>query len=375
MGIKMGAPWHQMQDLVRQHGVIARSSNYALYGDMSARVMNVLRDFSPHQEVYSIDECFLGLAGIQGDLTAYGQQIRKRVLMWTGLPVCVGIGPTKTLAKLANFLAKKKPEFAGVCDWRGVSHEQQSRIFEEVPLDEIWGIGTRIAKRLTEDGIYSVRQLVNCNMEMIRRRYSLVLYRTVLELRGVIAIELAQETESKEQIRCARAFGHPVSSLEAMGEAVSVYAARCAEKLRKQKSIASTISVFIQTNAFKPHDPQYARHVAIALDPASDDTLQITRYALWVLKRIYRPGFQYAKAGVMLTGLQPRGTATAHLFRKDPNLDTRTALNDTMDRINARWGRGTLRTASAGKEQDWAMRQRHLSPAWTTRWSDVPVAK
>lgn len=375
LGIKMGAPWHQMQDMVRQHGIVARSSNYALYADMSNRVMTILREFSPHQEIYSIDECFLGLGGIQGDLIDYGQQIRHRVLQWTGLPVCVGIGPTKTLAKLANHLAKKRQEFAGVCDWSHIERDRQRAIMAELPLDEVWGVGPRIAKRLQEDGITNVAALTACDPENIRQRYSVVLQRTVLELRGVLAIHLAQETEDKQQIRCARAFGHPVHSLEALGEAVSVYAARTAEKLRRQKSIAAGISVFIQTNAFKPHDPQYAKHVAIALDPETDDTIQITRYALWILKRIYRPGFSYAKAGVMLTGLQPRGTAQAHLFRNDPDLTTRTALNDTMDLINARWGRGAIRMASAGTEQDWRMRQNHLSPAWTTRWTDMPIAR
>ncbi len=375
LGVKMGAPWHQMQDLVRQHSIIARSSNCALYADMSTRVMTILRQFSPHQEVYSIDECFLGLRGIQRDLIDYGQEIRGTVKQWTGLPVCVGIGPTKTLAKLANHLAKKRPEFNSVCDWQRIDRQRQQALMAELALNDVWGVGPRIAARLQTDGIHNVATLAACDPETIRQRYSVVLQRTVLELRGVLAIELAQESEDKQQICCARSFGHPVYSLEAMGEAVSVYAARAAEKLRRQHSIASGISVFIQTNPFKPNEPQYNQHVAIALDPESDDTLQITRYALWILKRIYRPGFAYAKAGVMLTGLQPRGTVQRHLFRTDPDPLTRAALNETMDRINARWGRGTMRTASAGTTQDWKMRQNHLSPAWTTRWPDIPVAR
>lgn len=375
LGIKMAQPWYQLQDVAKQHGIIAYSSNYALYADMSNRVMSILRRFSPDQEIYSIDECFLGLDGILRDHTELGREIRKTVLQWTGLPVCVGIAQTKTLTKFCNHLAKKRPQFGGVCEWDKLDEATQLRVMQEVAVDEVWGVGRRLSVRLNEECILTVADLMKADPESIRCRYSVVLQRTVLELRGQPCIELEDTTPDKQQILCSRSFGQPIHSEHGLAEAISTYVARAAEKLRRQKSVAGALAVFIRTSPFREKDPQYSKHIVVPLSQASDDTLQLTRAALWILKRIYRPSYAYAKAGVMLLDLQPNTGIQGHLFLESADPLKRARLNDTMDKINRQWGRGTLRLASAGFNHGWKMRQNRVSPCWTTRWKDLPVVK
>lgn len=375
LGIGMAKPWYQMKELAQQHGIIAYSSNYALYADMSNRVMSILSRYSPHQEIYSIDECFLGLDGIRRDHTELGQEIRKTVLQWTGLPVCVGIGPTKTLAKFCNHLAKKRSQFGGVCEWAKLSPEMQQHVMQEVHIDEVWGVGRKLSLRLNQEGINSVADLARADPETIRTRYSVVLQRTVLELRGQPCIELEDTTPDKQQILCSRSFGQPIYAEHELSEAVSTYVARAAEKLRRQQSAAGALAVFIRTNPFRERDPQYSKHVMVPLSQPSDDTLQLTKAAMWVLQRIYRPGFAYAKAGVMLLELQPNTAIQGHLFLQSADPLKRANLNDTMDQINRQWGRGTIRLASSGFNHGWKMKQNSLSPSWTTRWEDLPVAR
>ncbi|WP_034641262.1 Y-family DNA polymerase [Chitinilyticum aquatile] len=378
LGVRMGHPWHQLRDMADQYGILAFSSNYALYADMSNRVMQVLAEFSPDQEVYSIDECFLGLGGLASvypDFTVLGQTIRHTVRQATRLPVCVGIAPTKTLAKFANHLAKKRPVFAGVCDWDVLSPASRQQYLLDVEVGEVWGVGPRISKRLNSEGIHCVADLARADPEQIRQRYSVVLQRTVLELNGVSCLALEDHAPDKQQILCSRSFGQPICRYRELAEAVSTYVARAAEKLRKQQSLAGGLAVYIRTNPFRPDDPQYSKHIAVPLSQASDDTLLLTRAALWVLKRIYRRGFSYAKAGVMLLDLQPRTGIQGYLFAEQADPLKRALLNDTMDAINRRWGRGTLRVASTGNNQSWKMRQNLVSPCWTTRWDEIPVAK
>lgn len=374
LGVGMGQPWYQMRELAQRHGIIAYSSNYALYADMSNRVMSILRRFSPQQEIYSIDECFLGLDGIPRDHTELGQEIRQTVLQWTGLPVGIGIAPTKTLAKFCNHLAKKRPVFAGVCEWASLDHASQQRLMQEVTIDEVWGVGRRLSVRLNQDGIFTVADLKQANPESIRSRYNVVLQKTVLELRGIPCIELEDQAPNKQQILCSRSFGQPIYSEQDLCEAVSTYVARAAEKLRRQNSVAGSLAVFIRTNPHRTQDPQYHPHLTVPLSQASDDTLLLTKAALWVLKRIYQPGYSYAKAGVMLLELQDNTAIQGNLFLQSADPLKRANLNDTMDQINRRWGRGTLKLASAGFNQGWKMRQENRSPCWTTRWEDLPEA-
>lgn len=374
LGVGMAQPWFQMQELAQRHGIIAYSSNYALYADMSNRVMSILRRFSPQQEIYSIDECFLGLEGIPRDHTELGQEIRQTVKQWTGLPVCLGVAPTKTLAKFCNHLAKKRPVFAGVCEWTKLDQATQQRLMQEVSIDEVWGVGRRLSVRLNQDGIFTVADLRQANPESIRSRYNVVLQKTVLELRGIPCIELEDQAPNKQQILCSRSFGQPIYSEQDLREAVSTYVARAAEKLRRQNSVANSLAVFIRTNPHRPQDPQYHPHLTVPLSQPSDDTLLLTKAALWVLKRIYQPGYSYAKAGVMLLEIQDNTAIQGNLFLQSADPLKRANLNDTMDQINRRWGRGTLKLASAGFNQGWKMRQENLSPCWTTRWEDIPRA-
>ena len=374
LGIGMAQPWYQMRELAEQHGIIAYSSNYALYADMSNRVMSILRKFSPHQEIYSVDECFLGLDGMQRDHTELGREIRRTVLQWTGLPVCVGIAPTKTLAKLCNHLAKKRPIFAGVCEWAKLDQAAQQQVMQEIPVEDVWGIGRKLSVRLNEEGIFTVADLLKADQETLRSRYSVVLQRTVMELRGQPCIDLEDSIPNKQQILCSRSFGQPIYAEHQLAEAVSTYVARAAEKLRRQASVANALAVFIRTNPHREKDPQYSKHLVVPLSQSSDDTLLLTKAALWILKRIYQPGYAYAKAGVMLLDLQPNTSIQGHLFLQAADPSKRASLNETMDKINRQWGRGTLRLASAGFNHGWKMRQDRVSPCWTTRWKDLPIA-
>lgn len=375
LGVAMAKPWYQMREVAAQHGIIAYSSNYALYADMSNRVMSILSRFSPDQEIYSIDECFLGLAGILRDHTELGQEIRHTVKQWTGLPVCVGIAPTKTLAKFCNFLAKKRPKLNGVCEWAKLSPDVQLKVMQKVAVDEIWGVGRRIAARLNREGIFTVADLMQADAETIASRYSVVLQRTVLELRGQPCLELEDHAPDKQQILCSRSFGKPIYLENELREAVSTYVARAAEKLRRQQSVAGSIAVFIRTNPHRAQDPQYAKHFIMPLSQVSDDTLLLTKAALWILQRIYQPGYAYAKAGVMLLDLQANTGIQGHLFLQTADPLKRASLNETMDQINRHWGRGTVRLASAGFNHGWKMRQEHLSPSWTTRWGEIPTVQ
>ena len=373
LGVPMGTPWFQIKDLARRHGIVALSSNYALYADMSNRMMAVLAQFSPDQEVYSIDECFLGLAGFAGrDLAAYGQEMRRRVRQWVGIPVCVGIAETKTLAKLANHCAKKM--LAGndsVCDFSRIGATELSRVFSAIPVGEVWGVGPRLSKQLSARGISSVEALRTTDAKTLRREFSVVLERTVAELNGIPCMSLEEAAPNKQQIISSRSFGHYVHDLGPLIEAVASYIAIAAVKLRSQGSLAGMVQVYIRTNPHQADSPQYQPGLTVPLTEASDDTLLLTRAALWGLKRIYRPGFAYQKAGVALINIRAAGTRQADLFSK--TRDNR-QLMAVMDHINGTWGRGTLRSAAEGISQEWRMKRERISPGYTTSWTELPLA-
>jgi DNA polymerase V len=370
LGVKMGTPWFQMRDLAKAHGIVALSSNYTLYADMSQRMMAVMAQFSPEQEVYSIDESFLGLDGFRCDLVDYGIQIRKRVRQWVGIPVCVGIGSTKTLAKLANHCAKKGLAGRdGVCDLDRLTAAERTRLLHALPVGEVWGVGPRIAARLNALGIRDVEALRRADARFLRREFSVVLERTVAELNGHPCLALEDIAPNKQQIMSSRSFGQYVYDLPSLKEAVATYMATAAEKLRAQGSLAGMVQVYIRTNPFKADAPQYQRGLTVPLPEASDDTLWLTRVALWGLQRLYKPGYAYQKAGVMLMDLRDRTHAQGSLFTG--NRDT-VALMGVMDRINARWGRGTLRSAAQGGGQSWRMKRERITPAYTTDWSGLP---
>lgn len=372
LGVKMGQPWFQMKDLAQQHGILAYSSNYTLYADMSNRVMTILSQFSPEQEVYSIDECFLDLAGFQSwNLVDYGQQIRQRVKQWTGLPVCVGIGSTKTLAKLANHIAKKNPEFNSVCDLNALSLEEQDRWFSCIQAGEIWGIGPRLAPKLAAMGMLSVLDLKRADSATLRSRFGVVVAKTVRELNGTVCLELEDIASPKQQIMSSRSFGSYVTRREELEEAVSNYMTRAAEKLRRQGSVAGSVYVYIRTNPHRLGKPQYGQGMTIPLPEATDDTLKLVRVAIWAVKRLYRPGYEYQKAAVMLSELVPRSVLQQDLFSHDV-ADGTNARMELLDTVNHKMGKNTLRLASNGIRQDWRMKSGSRSPAYTTRWTELP---
>jgi len=302
LGIPMAAPWHTLKDLARRHCVVALSSNYALYGDMSARVMRILSQFSPLQEVYSIDECFLDLAGAQPSPTACGRAIHTEIKRLTGLAVGVGLGTTKTLAKFANHCAKKRLEFGGVCPLFEMSTVEADRLLAWAPVRDIWGVGIRLATRLESMGIRTALDLKRAAPSRIRAAFSVTLERTVRELNGEVCLGLMAGPGARKQILSSRSFGQLISDLPPLEEAVVSYATRAAEKLRQQGLLTGNIGVFLRTNPFRTDLPQEDRSLSLTLHP-TDDTRIIAQAALKTLREIYRPGFAYQKAGVLLADL------------------------------------------------------------------------
>jgi DNA polymerase V len=376
LGVKMGTPWFQMQDLARKHKIIALSSNYTLYGDMSNRVMTILRDYSPNVEVYSIDESFVSMNGMRSlwdSPTMMGQAMRRRVLQWTGLPVCVGIAPSKTLSKLANHLAKKKPEFNGVCDVTALSENELRAYFSTLDVGEVWGIGRRISERLQNMGIDTVQALRDTSPKDLRQHFGVVMERTVNELRGMSCLSLEEISPAKKQIISSRSFGTMVTSYEELREAVSTYMLTAAEKLRQQNSNCLGVHVFIHTNRFREQDEQYSNGMTIPLTEATNDSRRLIAAALYGLKRIYQPGYLYKKAGVMLMNLSPAAVRQASLFREADQRSDK--VMKAMDALNAAQGRNTIYLASAGIQHNWTALFENKTPCYTTRWEDLPKAK
>lgn len=377
LGVKMGTPWFKMKDLAREQGILAFSSNYTLYGDMSNRVVQILRDFAPDTEVYSIDESFLRIetvAPLYGGVVAMGHQMRERIKQWTGLPVCVGVGPTKTLAKFANHLAKKNPEFEGVCDLHVIPRPERVRWMSGIEVGEVWGVGGRIARRLAVMGVHTVLDLRNASPKEMRRHFGVVMERTCNELRGISCLALDDIAQPKQQIMSSRSFGRPVETIEELRESLASYLSRAAEKLRHQQSVAGAVYVFIQTNRFNK-DEQYNAGLTVPMSEPTDDTLALTAAALAGLEVMYRSGYRYKKAGVMLTLLSDKHARQASIFDNLVVTQRSTKLMAALDMINRDHGRGTVRSGVSGFTQHWAMRNENRSPRYTTRWDELPIVR
>ena len=375
LGVKMGMPWFKMKDLAREHHIQAFSSNYTLYGDMSNRVVQILRDFSPDTEVYSIDESFLRIetvAHLYGGAVAMGHQMRERIKQWTGLPVCVGIGPTKTLAKFANHLAKKNPEFEGVCDLHVIPRPERVRWMSRIEVGEVWGVGGRIARRLEVMGIQTVLELRNASPKEMRRHFGVVMERTCNELRGISCLALDDIAQPKQQIMSSRSFGRPVETIEELRESLASYLSRATEKLRMQQSVSAAVYVFIQTNRFNKEE-QYNAGLTVPMPEPTDDTLTLTAAALAGLEVIYRSGYRYKKAGVMLTLLSDKQARQMSIFDHAAVTQRSTKLMTALDMINRDYGHGTVRSGASGFTQRWAMRNENRSPRYTTRWDELPI--
>ena len=377
LGIPMGVPWFKIQQEAKRYGIVAFSSNYALYADMSNRVVEILSSFSPNIEVYSIDESFLDLSGFERyGYQAYGQTIRQQIADWLGLAVCVGVGPSKTLAKLANHCAKKKlAGEQGVCDFTILAPDQLTQLLDQIEVGEVWGVGRKISAKLEAMGIHTVQQLRDADAETLRNRFSVVLERTVRELRGVSCLDLEEVVPDKQQIMSSRSFGTLVYGLADLEEAVASYVSRAAEKLRVQESLAGAIQIYIRTNVFKPEAPQYQRAMTVPLPEATADTRVLAGWAIRALRRIYRPGFGYHKAGITLLEIMPKANQQFSLFVPAGVESSRNdRLMATLDAINGRYGRGVLKLASEGVAKTWQMRRGNLSPGYTTEWTGVAKA-
>lgn len=376
LGVKMGTPWFQVRELAKKHGIIGYSSNYPLYADMSNRVMSILSQFSPEQEVYSIDECFLDLSGFQShNLIDYCQQMRKRIKQWTGLPVSIGIGSSKTLAKLANHMAKKNPQFNSVCNLTAMNEIDRNSWFSRIEVGEIWGIGPRLAPKLAKLGIKVVLDLKMADPVVMRNHFSVMVGRTIQELNGVTCLGLEEGQAPKKQIMSSRSFGRLVMDLESLQEAVTLYISRAAEKLRQQRSYAGLVHVYIRTSPFNKQKVFYSNNLTIPLPSPTDNTIALVRAALWGLKRIYRPGYSYQKAGVTLSELVPAEYCQKELFSSENLDDKSNQLMATLDLINRTMGRQSVRLASEGFWQPWKMKQEKKSPAYTTKWEELVIAR
>jgi DNA polymerase V len=373
LGVKMAAPWHQMKALARRHGIVAFSSNYTLYADLSNRVMSLLQRFSPHQEVYSIDESFLDLGGIAANHAEYAQTIRTTIRQCVGIPVCVGIAPSKTLAKLANHVAKKHPHFASVCDFNVLSRVELDALLATIPVGDVWGVGRRSAAALNETGIHSVLDLKRTPSGLLRARFSVVFERIVEELNGIACLELEDVAPAKQQIICSRSFGMLTPFQADLEQAAIAYTTRATEKLRQQHSMAGAIQVYIRTNPNKIREPQYQQSILIPLHEPTNDSRVFCRAALDGLRRIYRGGYAYQKLGIMLTQIIPDTEQPRTLFDDAAARQKSLALMSTLDRINGKMGGGTVKLLGEGINQRWAMRNEHGSKRYTTEWSELAV--
>lgn len=368
----MGVPLFQVVDLVKKHDVHLFSSNFALYADMSSRVMSLLETFSPSTEIYSIDEAFLDLTGIcQQDPIGYGLSIKKSIQKNTGIPVCVGMGPTKTLAKLANFAAKQwRKQTEGVLDLS--DPERRNKLMNIVRVGEVWGIGPRTAARLNQLGIQTVWDLAVQPADRIREQFNVVVARTVLELNGIPCLDLEAIAPDKQEIVSSRSFSRRLTEYGELAEALAEFSSRAAEKLRVQQSVAGHISVFIRTNPFNPGELQYQRSAGRILPAATQDTRVIVGEAHRLLKQLFKAGYRYQKCGIQLSHLQPASLpGQIDLFDMEVfGSSGSEKLMQTVDRINRRYPKG-ISLAATGFEQNWKTKAERLSRRYTTDWREL----
>ncbi|MFP8747279.1 translesion error-prone DNA polymerase V subunit UmuC [Klebsiella oxytoca] len=368
--IPMGAPYFKMKSQFERHQVAVFSSNYALYGDMSQRVMTLLEELSPAVYQYSIDEAFVNLSGIHRteELEAFGRHVRSTLLQCTGLTVGVGIGPTKTLAKLANYAAKRWPKFEGVVDLS--LQARQRKLLAKVAVGEIWGVGRRMAKKLNDMGVTTALELAEMPASLIRKHFSVVMERTVRELRGESCLEPEEYMPTKQQIISSRSFSQKVSEYGPMREAICSHAVRAAERLRAQHQYCRYVSVFLKTSPFAGNDVYYGNDAGTEIHIPTQDSRDIVAAAVKCLETIWREGHRYQKCGVMLGDFFSRGVAQLGLFDDYRPRANSEQLMEVLDFVNRR-EKGRLWFAGQGITRSWEMKRHRLSPAYTTRFSDL----
>jgi DNA polymerase V len=372
LGIEMAQPWFEVEEKARSIGVVAFSSNYEMYASFSNRFVDTLRHFAPRVEVYSIDECFLDLTGMNRDLEKYGRLIKDTVLQWTTLPICVGVGHSKTLAKLANKVAKKQERFGGVCDLTRMPEAELDALLEQIDVEKVWGVGRRYAERLNKLGVHNVLRLKRANPRRVRDEFGVVLMRTVQELNGIPCQELTEVVEPSKQVMSSRSFGKRIATPEGLREAISFHAATASARLREQGLYAQAVHCFIQNSPFDER-PFYGRSMTIALPSPTNDTFKVTKAALTLLKRLYAPNVYYQKAGVMLMELVPLEGRQMDLLGYSDSGEKVESLMTTIDTINERYGRHTIRLASQGCRNEWTMRRELKSRNYTADWDELPT--
>ncbi|NBC16497.1 MAG: DUF4113 domain-containing protein [Bacteroidetes bacterium] len=366
LGIEMGTPYYQVKGKLKAHGVVVFSSNYALYGDLSNRVMGTLAYAAPAVETYSIDEAFLGLDCTQAD-PQFARSVQRLVGQWTHIPVSIGIAPTKTLSKVANRFAKRRKRCRGVFR---LPEEELDAWLDRVEVRDIWGIGPAYTRLLHKNRVYTAKQLRELDDRWVRRHMTIVGLRTVWELRGISCIPLDRAKAAKANIMCSRSFGEPVTEKADLREAVATFASRVAEKLRAQQSVAGALYVFVTTKRFGP-GPHYRNHATVTLPVPTAYTPTLVREALRGLDGIWKAGIRYKKAGVMVQDVTPAAQVQGDLFASAGQAQD-ASLMAVMDAVNATYGRGTLALASTGtKRKDWHRKEGHRSPRYTTRWDEL----
>lgn len=372
LGIKMGDPYFQLRDLIRKHDVAVFSSNFVLYGDMSRRVMNLLKKFVPATEVYSIDESFLDFTGMdESKLDELGHEIARTVKQHTGIPVSIGIAPTKTLAKIASKLCKQYPKLAGCC----FMHRPQDieKVLRKFPIGDVWGVGRRYEKMLTSMGVMTAWDFTQLPPEWVRKRMSVVGLRMWKELRGEPCIGFEQMPAAKKQIATTRSFDHDIADFDEVHRRVAQYAGLCADKLRSQNSLCGEVMVFILTNPFKEDRPQYYQSRILKLSVPTDSTLELTKIATTMLRQIFMDGYSYKKAGVIVSDIRSKTGSQRDMF-DTTDRDKHDRLMKAMDGLNASFGRHKVATAAAAGEF-FKMNREHLSQKFTTDWGQIITVK
>lgn len=374
LGIKMGTPFFKIKNNTYSSKVHVFSSNYVLYADLSDRVMQTLTAISPSIEVYSIDEAFVNLSGVINcmPLSDFGHKMKNKVFKNTGLTVGIGIAQTKTLAKLANHAAKKWRGTGGVVDLSNI--DRQRRLMALTSVEDVWGVGRRISKKLNSMGINTALDLAESSLWIIRKHFNIVLERTVRELRGEQCLELEEFAPAKQQIICSRSFGHRITQYSDMHQAICAYAERASEKLRSEHQFCRFVSVFLRTSPHADNEIYYGNQASVKLLIPSNDTRDIITAATNALRRVWVDGHRYMKAGVMLADFFSNGVAQLNLFDDNSPRKNSAALMGAIDKLN-KSGKGKIWFAGQGIEKSWAMKREMLSPAYTTRYSDFPIAK
>ncbi len=371
LGIKMGEPYFKAKKIIEKNDVKVFSSNYSLYGDISQRVMETLSSFTSDIEIYSIDEAFLSLNGFQNyELNTYCKHIRKIIKKWVGIPVSIGVGPTKTLSKIANHLAKQNSDYRGVCILK--NKIEIKRGLELTPIEDVWGIGRRLSVFLKKNSIVNAYVFSQLDRGWVRKNMGVVGEKTYLELNAVSCLELDLMPSDKKTCCVSRSFSRPIEKLFDLEESISSYGSRVSEKIREEGLVAESMNVFVLTNYFNKREKQYSNSIKLNLPFPTNNSIKIIKRALEGIRKIYRPGYKYKKAGIVLNGLSKQNITKGLL---DYDRDISDKIMNTIDAINSKYGNSTLKIASEGIEKIWKMKRENISPCYTTRFDDLVEVK